>query len=135
MSNLVQTCFYRFGYASANTAAAAQAATTTHLQNQDYNICVRRDKNYCVICWADWYYTAGAGSFGLSLSPNAGAVKAGVGTQCSTDYITVSSGMQLINPVWLDGLGNLIKTSDSRDLSKNSYFEYCNFHKIHSFKV
>ena len=81
--------FSRFGYASANTNAAAQNAATTHLQNQNYNVCVRRAKGYCYICWADWYTSPSVGSFGLSVSPTATAAKGSTGTRCSLDYITV----------------------------------------------
>jgi len=89
VTGLVKT----FGYPSANTNAAAQAATTTHLKNQDYTVCVRTEKNYCAICWADWYYTAAAGSFGLSVSPTAAILKAAVATACTADYIIIPNGV------------------------------------------
>jgi len=45
-------------------------AGSTHLQNQDYNICVRRRADYCIICWQPTVLGAFAaptkGSFGLS---------------------------------------------------------------------
>jgi len=45
-------------------------AGSTHLQNQDYNICVRRRTDYCIICWvpttAGTNATPTKGSFGLS---------------------------------------------------------------------
>ena len=74
---------------SSNTNSAAQDASTTHLQNQNYNICIRRAKGYCYICYADWYTTATVGSFGLSVSADDGAAQAGTGTRCSLDYISV----------------------------------------------
>ena len=80
-----------FGYPTTNTGTAVQAASSTHLQNQNYNICVRREKGYCYICWAEWYTAATMGSFGLSLS-DAAASKSQSGSRCTSDFITIPQG-------------------------------------------
>ena len=75
-----------FGYLTSNTNAATSEATT-HLQNQNYNVCVRREKGMCYICWSEW---DSDDSFGLSLSDTAAIAKANTGSDCSLDYIVVS---------------------------------------------
>ena len=79
---------FSFGFLTSNTATTT-GATTTHLQNQNYQACVRREKGYCYICWADW--NTPGGSFGLSVSPTAAIAKGSTGTRCSLDYISVSN--------------------------------------------
>ena len=75
-----------YAYGTSNTASST-SESTTHLQNQNYNVCVRREKGYCYICWAEWDTDD---SFGLSLSDTAAIAKAGSGTDCTLDYVTVS---------------------------------------------
>ena len=75
-----------FGYKTSNSATAT-AADTTHLSNQNYRVCVRREKSYCYICWSQWDT---AGSFGLSISDIAGTARSGIGTDCELDYIEVN---------------------------------------------
>ena len=77
-----------FAYPAANTNAAT-ADSTTHLQNQNYQVCVRRAAGMCYICWAAWH-TGPPGSFGLS-NPSADDADAATGTECIGDYITVRS--------------------------------------------
>jgi len=61
---------------------------STHLANQDYNVCVRTNMGFCSICWAPM--TTGSatisGSFGLSNGAStATAAMSGAGaTQCAT---------------------------------------------------
>jgi len=61
--------------------------TSTHLANQDYNVCVRKNVGNCFICWAAT--TTGSatasGSFGLSNGGSAAiAAKSGTGAACAT---------------------------------------------------
>ena len=84
-----------FGYPSSNSATATDVSTS-HLQNQMYQICIRRSSGYCYICYGSWNSIQASMSFGLS-NPSAcsgnsctTASNAGLGTACSTDYITVS---------------------------------------------
>ena len=81
-----------FGFPTSYTGAAAVPASTTHLQNQNYNVCVRRSKGMCYICWASWYYDSNMGSFGLSISADDNAAQALMGTSCTLDYLVVSTG-------------------------------------------
>ena len=74
-----------FGYLTSNTDSTTSEATT-HLQNQNYNVCVRREKGMCYICWSEW---DSDDSFGLSLSDTAAIAKANTGTDCTLDYIVV----------------------------------------------
>jgi len=92
------------------TAASrgALGATTTHLANQNYNMCIRRMGNFCRICYAP---KAGANTaadqvgFGVSISSAAIAAKSAVDAMCTTDFLTIP-GLQakaapaaMINPL------------------------------------
>jgi len=93
-----------FGIATSTTAAAFTAAQT-HLSNQDYNICVRRENGYCYICYIQAVAPAIADSitaqntFGLSISSAAGSSKAIQGTSCTTDYVTIPGGQVIANAI------------------------------------
>merc|ERR1712029_1140889 len=83
-----------FGYLSSNTATTT-SSSTTHLQNQNYQVCVRRSSGMCYICWAAWDTDGTAASFtsfGLSLAIDADADNSNQGTQCTTDYIVIPVG-------------------------------------------
>ena len=75
-----------FGYLTSNTASSTDEATT-HLSNQNYRICVRREKSYCYICWSTWDTDD---SFGVSISDIAATARSGIGTDCELDYIEVN---------------------------------------------
>ena len=84
------TDYFSFNYGTTNTATAT-AQATTHLQNQDYTICLRREAGYCLVCYSEWATsTAALGSFGLSISNIAMSEAASVGLTCVTDYLDVS---------------------------------------------
>jgi hypothetical protein len=82
----------------------ATATTSTHLANQDYNVCVRRLADRCTICWSPIISGANAigttsaidvrGSFGLDNGAVAAAIVAmgGAGTNCVADYIVIPNG-------------------------------------------
>jgi len=81
-----------FGYPTSNTVAASGTDhSTTHLQNQNYMVCVRREKDYCYICWAAWNSITSDASFGVS-NPAADMSHSGTGTNCVTDYVTIPQG-------------------------------------------
>ena len=81
---------FSYGYPTSNTVSASGTDhSTTHLQNQNYMVCVRREKDYCYICWASWNSITADASFGLS-NPAADMSHSGTGTNCVTDYVTVS---------------------------------------------
>lgn len=69
----------------------------THLINQEYNVCFRRESGMCAICFFPAIFNAiGAmpgmqSSFGLSIASDATALKSNPTTAiCNTDYIIVS---------------------------------------------
>merc|ERR1719323_1424787 len=67
-----------------DTSASSVATSQTHLSNQYYDICLRRTRSYCSICYsAVIASTTAASSFGLGTSASATARQSMVGTYCS----------------------------------------------------
>lgn len=79
--------FKSFAYLTSNTAAAT-STSTTHLQNQNYQVCIRRELNYCYICYASWNSIMTSSSFGLSIAAEDDQTSS-INSNCITDYITV----------------------------------------------
>ncbi|XP_059087673.1 uncharacterized protein LOC131884050 [Tigriopus californicus] len=86
------------------TSSAAVSAQTTHLSNQCYNICIRRESGRCAICYVPNFADSIAGAiessqvaFGLSLSPDAD-VKSATGSACTTDYLLIPGAQDVIGP-------------------------------------
>ncbi|XP_059087177.1 uncharacterized protein LOC131883677 [Tigriopus californicus] len=86
------------------TASAAVSAQTTHLSNQCYNICIRRESGRCAICYVPNFADSIAGAiissqvaFGLSVSPAAIAESA-TGADCTTDYLLIPGAQDVIGP-------------------------------------
>merc|ERR1711953_379247 len=84
------------------TAGTTVAASTTHLSNQHYDICIRQPISTTYICYqactnvaavevANGAATAQT-SFGLSLSPAATVGQASAGSSCTSDYILIPGG-------------------------------------------
>jgi len=73
--------------------------TSTHLANQNYDICVRPGGDKCSICWGAAIATDGTtrGSFGLSLSTDNGEAKS-VSGACTMDFVTIPNA-QLENAI------------------------------------
>merc|ERR1712228_1029770 len=76
--------------------------SVTHLQNQYYDVCIRRASSYCYICYmAQIVGTAATTqatqtSFGVSIS--AGTIASSqVGSDCSYDWLDISLGNTLTN--------------------------------------
>merc|ERR1711981_101921 len=84
------------------TAGTTVAASTTHLSNQHYDICIRQPISTTYICYQACTNVAAAStannaataqtSFGLSLSPNAAIGQASAGSSCTSDYILIPGG-------------------------------------------
>ena len=56
---------FSFGFP---TSATTVTSGVTHLSNQKYDICIRRAKSYCYICYSTWKAGTAViaqGSFGL----------------------------------------------------------------------
>merc|ERR1712241_825312 len=72
----------------------AAVGTSTHMAAQNYDVCVRAGVDKCAICWVA--STAGAaairGSFGLSLSGAEAAAQGAMGTDCTTDFVSIPGG-------------------------------------------
>jgi len=104
--------FFTGAMGTVNTFNWVGLATSTHLANQNYNVCVRRLADKCTICWSPItsgnnagagtpaIANAALGSFGLSNSVSAAIVaKGGVGADCpstatdSFDYIIIPNGI------------------------------------------
>ena len=79
--------FKNFGYPSSNSATSTPS-TTTHLQNQNYEICFRRASGNCYICYASWNSIQATASFGLSV-PLTDADNSAHDSNCLTDYLMI----------------------------------------------
>ena len=76
-----------------DTSASTVAATQTHLVNQQYDICIRRTRSYCSICYTPAIIssTTGTGSsYGLSSGSVAGTQTNSVGATCTGVTIVAS---------------------------------------------
>ena len=63
-------------------------SVATHLSDQHYKICFRREANRCALCVTPSQQDIAPASFGLSNDP-ATEDNTAQGTICSLDYITV----------------------------------------------
>merc|ERR1711936_188688 len=75
----------------------AAVTTSTHMANQNYDVCVRAGVDKCAICWVA--STAGAatrGSFGVSISGDDAAAQGVMGATCTTDFVTIPNGQAAI---------------------------------------
>jgi len=74
--------------------ATTLTQSATHLQNQEYDICIRRGSGFCWICYSEAHQALPADanidqvSFGVSISPDI-AIKSRVGTLCTDDWIEI----------------------------------------------
>lgn len=73
-------------------------AGATHLSNQNYKICIRRQANACYICYATQMVAAPAiiNQVGFGLSASGAASLSQINAMCTTDYITVSHLCHLV---------------------------------------
>jgi len=80
------------------TTATALGPTVTHLSDQKYTICFRREAGYCAICYTPSIQQGaiaaspidGQDSFGLSVATTA-AIDAATDSNCAADYLYVGS--------------------------------------------
>jgi len=74
-------------------AVTAYAQTTTHLQNQDYSMCFRRNSGNCAICFTPSLQAAViTATYGLGVSANLAIAQSAVGSVCNADYLTIPYG-------------------------------------------
>merc|ERR1712066_720178 len=68
-----------YGFPTSVTSSTTTVGTTvTHLNNQNYNICIRRASGYCYICYSTVATTAPTD-----------ASASGADAACTTDYIEI----------------------------------------------
>jgi len=77
---------------SFNWQGVTTRTSSVHLQNQDYNICVRQERGSCHICWnptTGGTQNTASGTFGLSVSAIAISSTSVVGDTCATDFVVL----------------------------------------------
>lgn len=85
--------FASFGW---DTSSSTVATSQTHLVNQQYDVCIRRARSYCSICYTPYIISSTTGtttgsSFGLSAGSDADAQKSAIGTVCTGITIAASA--------------------------------------------
>jgi len=73
-----------------------QTTASVHLANQDYNVCVRRPKDICAICWSETAaFATGTtkGTFGVGVTSAAITTDSLTGTNCATDFVVIPNGV------------------------------------------
>lgn len=80
---------FNYPIGAAAVAKGTDGTAMTHLANQRYSICFRRNANMCALCFRTNIATAGSGtqSFGLSVSNP--AQKSEVDATCTSDYLEI----------------------------------------------
>merc|ERR1712241_1090395 len=74
-----------------DTSASSVAASQTHLSSQYYDICIRRAKSYCSVCFSPYVSsTTAASSFGVSATGPGPALLSSQGSLCT--------GVTTLNP-------------------------------------
>jgi len=80
-----------------DTSSSSVATTQVHLAHQYYDICIRRKRSYCSVCFSPYIHapttsTTAASSFGLSAGSVAATQTASVGSICTG--ATAASGTE-----------------------------------------
>lgn len=122
-------------FRSFNYPSNFPTTTTTHLSNQDYGICFRRDADMCYICYghflqdgcmpdcanalAEVTTVVNGPTFGISTTANAGA-KSNIDSHCSFDYLMIPGGQAEA----MAKVGTVVTTCDdaNTDLCENYLF-------------
>jgi len=88
---------FGFPVAASLTGTTAVGATVTHLNDQDYKICFRKESGTVKLCFHDKKATSQSatdqGTYGLSVSPDYGKGQAAQDSDCLTDYLEFSGGV------------------------------------------
>ena len=67
-----------------DTSASSIATSQTHLSNQYYDICIRRTRSYCSVCYSPYITsTTTQSSYGIGGSSKDPAQTASVGSVCT----------------------------------------------------
>jgi hypothetical protein len=97
-------------------AGTAVTSAVTHLNNQYYDICIRRETQMCYICYTPFSETVAADgeadqvSFGIGPSPAAAIAQSAINTICVEDWLSIPGGntMTLIAAQATDGVADTI---------------------------
>jgi len=82
-----------YGFDSTSFTTTTSSVSATHLQNQHYEVCFRREKGYCAICFTPYSSTAGASTYGVSGFTTDNAIaKSAKDTECTQDYLVIPQG-------------------------------------------
>jgi len=100
---------------AAPTAGPALAADTTHLANQEYRICIRRNAGQCRICYTvipsiGAEATIDQAGFGLSISSAAAATDSLVDAACiNNDFISIPGAQDNANSVIANNQNGIVQ--------------------------
>ena len=93
-----------------DTSASTVATSQTHLVSQYYDICIRRTRSYCSICYTPAIISSTTGtssSYGLGAGSDASAQKSAIGAICTGITIVGSA-----NPVVGVGYGDYLEIAN-----------------------
>jgi len=79
---------------STGTVSSFNFANAHHLSDQNYDMCIRREKGMCSICYTP---AASTNAFGLSVSPSKTAAESAVAAECLTDFLVIPEGATVAN--------------------------------------
>jgi len=72
------------------------STASVHLANQDYDVCIRRPKDKCAICYSEtakFVTKTTKGTFGVGISGAAITTVTLTGTHCANDYVVIPNGV------------------------------------------
>jgi len=78
-----------------NWQGTTTRTSSVHLQNHNYNVCIRKELGKCYVCWAPTETgtrNTNSGSFGLSVASTAIATDGQNGDSCTTDFVEFETG-------------------------------------------
>jgi len=87
-------------------------ATTTHLSNQQYNVCIKQSVGLDCICYTATEPAGAAltvatqGNFGVSVSTDA-AAKSATNANCAADHVVIPDAFASVNPLVVPAIANL----------------------------
>jgi len=83
-----------------NWQGTTTRTSSVHLQNHNYNVCIRQELGKCYICWATTATgteNTKIGSFGVSTASTGAQSNGHNGDSCTTDFVTIETGTSETN--------------------------------------
>lgn len=77
--------------ASTISDTATDGTAVTHLSNQNYDVCFRRNSGNCAVCFTPTIDTDPR-SYGIGANIDAAIAKSAMGTDCTTDFLLIPLG-------------------------------------------